>query len=176
MGYMLQQDYLFPWKTIEENIMLGLHIRKIYDEQTKEHTLQLLKQVGLHDVEQQYPRELSGGMRQRAALVRTLATDPKILLLDEPFSALDYQTKLKLEDLVFSLLRKYKKTSLLVTHDIEEAIAMSDRIYLLQANPENCKTFIVPESIRSLSPLESRHHHDFPSLFQNIWKELERLG
>ncbi|MEB9669115.1 MULTISPECIES: ABC transporter ATP-binding protein [Bacillus cereus group] len=177
MGYMLQQDYLFPWKTIEENIMLGLHIRKIYDEQTKEHTLQLLKQVGLHDVEQQYPRELSGGMRQRAALVRTLATDPKILLLDEPFSALDYQTKLKLEDLVFSLLRKYKKTSLLVTHDIEEAIAMSDRIYLLQTNPGKiAKTFIVPESIRSLSPLESRHHHDFPSLFQNIWKELERLG
>lgn len=102
---------------------------------------------------------------------------PKILLLDEPFSALDYQTKLKLEDLVFSLLRKYKKTSLLVTHDIEEAIAMSDRIYLLQANPGKiAKTFIVPESIRSLSPLESRHHHDFPSLFQNIWKELERLG
>lgn len=177
MGYMLQQDYLFPWKTIEENIMLGLHIRNIYDEQTKEHTLQLLKQVGLHDVEQQYPRELSGGMRQRAALVRTLATDPKILLLDEPFSALDYQTKLKLENLVFSLLHKYKKTSLLVTHDIEEAIAMSDRIYLLQANPGKiAKTFIVPESIRSLSPLESRHHHDFPSLFQNIWKELERLG
>lgn len=177
MGYMLQQDYLFPWKTIEENIMLGLHIRKVYDENTKEHTLKLLKQVGLYDIEQQYPRELSGGMRQRAALVRTLATDPKILLLDEPFSALDYQTKLKLEDLVFTLLRNYKKTSLLVTHDIEEAIAMSDRIYLLQANPGKiAKTFIVPESIRSLSPLEARHHHDFPSLFQEIWKELERLG
>ncbi|MCZ2990725.1 ATP-binding cassette domain-containing protein, partial [Acinetobacter baumannii] len=104
MGYMLQQDYLFPWKTIEENIMLGLHIRRIYDEQMKEHTLNLLKQVGLHGVERQDPRELSGGMRQRAALVRTLATDPKILLLDEPFSALDYQTKLKLEELVFNLL------------------------------------------------------------------------
>ncbi|EEL62797.1 ABC transporter-related protein [Bacillus cereus F65185] len=177
MGYMLQQDYLFPWKTIEENIMLGLHIRKIYDEQMKEHTLNLLKQVGLHGVEGQYPRELSGGMRQRAALVRTLATDPKILLLDEPFSALDYQTKLKLEELVFNLLNKYKKTSLLVTHDIEEAIAMSDRIYLLQANHGKiAKTFIVPESIRSLSPLEARHHYDFPALFQDIWKELERLG
>ena len=111
------------------------------------------------------------------ALVRTLATDPKILLLDEPFSALDYQTKLKLEELVFNLLNKYKKTSLLVTHDIEEAIAMSDRIYLLQANPGKiAKTFIVPESIRSLSPLEARHHYDFPALFQDIWKELERLG
>ncbi len=116
-------------------------------------------------------------MRQRAALVRTLATDPKILLLDEPFSALDYQTKLKLEELVFNLLNKYKKTSLLVTHDIEEAIAMSDRIHLLQANPGKiAKTFIVPESIRSLSPLEARHHYDFPALFQDIWKELERLG
>ncbi|KEK24599.1 ABC transporter ATP-binding protein [Bacillus gaemokensis] len=177
MGYMLQQDYLFPWKTIEENIMLGLHITKTYGVKTKEHTLQLLQQVGLHEVEKQYPRELSGGMRQRAALVRTLATNPKILLLDEPFSALDYQTKLKLEELVFSLLQTYKKTSLLVTHDIEEAIAMSDRIYLLQAKPGKiAKTFIVPESIRSLSPLKARHHPDFPALFQDIWKELERLG
>ena len=153
MGYMLQQDYLFPWKTIEENIMLGLHIRKIYDEQMKEHTLNLLKQVGLYGVEGQYPRELSGGMRQRAALVRTLATDPKILLLDEPFSALDYQTKLKLEELVFNLLNKYKKTSLLVTHDIEEAIAMSDRIYLLQANPGKIAK---PLSSRKVSVLYHR--------------------
>ena len=147
-----KEDYLFPWKTIEENIMLGLHIRKIYDEQMKEHTLNLLKQVGLHGVEGQYPRELSGGMRQRA-LVRTLATDPKILLLDEPFSALDYQTKLKLEELVFNLLNKYKKTSLLVTHDIEEAIAMSDRIYLLQANPGKIAK---PLSSRKVSVLYHR--------------------
>ncbi|PHF03640.1 spermidine/putrescine ABC transporter ATP-binding protein [Bacillus pseudomycoides] len=177
MGYMLQQDYLFPWKTIEENIMLGLHITKTYGEETKEHTLQLLKQVGLQGVEKQSPRELSGGMRQRAALVRTLATNPKILLLDEPFSALDYQTKLKLEELVFSLLHKYKKTSLLVTHDIEEAIAMSDRIYLLQANPGKiAKIFSVPKNIRFLPPLQARYHPDFPALFQDIWKELERLG
>ena len=133
MGYMLQQDYLFPWKTIQENIMLGLHTRK-FTMNRRKHTLQLLKQVGLHDVEELYPANYPV-VCVNVALVRTLATDPKILLLDEPFSALDYQTKLKLEELVFSLLRKYKKTSLLVTHDIEEAIAMSDRIYLLQANP-----------------------------------------
>lgn len=157
--------------------MLGLHITKTYQSDAKNHTLQLLQQVGLQGVEKQYPRELSGGMRQRAAFVRTLATNPKILLLDEPFSALDYQTKLKLEELVFSLLQTYKKTSLLVTHDIEEAIAMSDRIYLLQANPGKiAKIFTVPDSIRSLSPLEARQHPDFPALFQVIWKELERLG
>lgn len=177
MGYMLQQDYLFPWKTIQENIMLGLHITKAYEEKTQKHTLQLLQQVGLQGVENQYPHELSGGMRQRAALVRTLATNPKILLLDEPFSALDYQTKIKLEELVFSLLQTYKKTSLLVTHDIEEAVAMSHRIFLFQANPGTIvKTFIVPESIRSLSPLQARQHPDFSALFQMIWKELENLG
>ena len=177
IGYMLQQDYLFPWKTIEDNISVGLHITKTYTSKTKLHALHLLKEVGLQGVEKQYPRELSGGMRQRAALVRTLVTNPKILLLDEPFSALDYQTKLKLEELVFSILKEYKKTSLLVTHDIEEAIAMSDRIYLLQAKPGRvAKVFSVPETIRSLSPFEARQHHDFPSFFQLIWKELEQLG
>ncbi|ENQ3080480.1 ABC transporter ATP-binding protein [Bacillus sp. WLY-B-L8] len=177
IGYMLQQDYLFPWKTIEDNISVGLHITKTYTSKMKQHALHLLEEVGLQGVEKQYPRELSGGMRQRAALVRTLVTNPKILLLDEPFSALDYQTKLKLEELVFSILKEYKKTSLLVTHDIEEAIAMSDRIYLLQAKPGRiAKVFSVPETIRSLSPFEARQHHDFPSFFQLIWKELEQLG
>ncbi|MGG0186673.1 ABC transporter ATP-binding protein [Bacillus rhizoplanae] len=177
IGYMLQQDYLFPWKTIEDNISVGLRITKEYTSKTKQHALQLLEQVGLQGVEKQYPHELSGGMRQRAALVRTLATNPKILLLDEPFSALDYQTKLKLEELVFSILKEYKKTSLLVTHDIEEAIAMSDRIYLLQAKPGRiAKVFSVPENICSLSPFEARQHPDFPSFFQLIWKELEHLG
>ncbi|SFD70968.1 NitT/TauT family transport system ATP-binding protein [Bacillus sp. 491mf] len=177
IGYMLQQDYLFPWKTIEDNISVGLQITKTYTSKTKQHALQLLEQVGLQGVEKQYPRELSGGMRQRAALVRTLVTNPKILLLDEPFSALDYQTKLKLEELVFSILKEYKKTSLLVTHDIEESIAMSDRIYLLQAKPGRiAKVFVVPETIRSLTPFEARQHHDFPSFFQLIWKELEQLG
>lgn len=176
IGYMLQQDYLFPWKTIEENVLLGLKISNKRSQNNIVKTLQLLKDMGLPDVEKLYPSQLSGGMRQRAALVRTLATDPALLLLDEPFSALDYQTKLKLEDLVFSTLKSFKKTALLVTHDIGEAIAMSDRIFLLKANPGRlAKTFIVPEELRKMVPFEARQHTDFSTLFQKIWKELEQL-
>ncbi|MGM0838517.1 MAG: ABC transporter ATP-binding protein [Bacillota bacterium] len=176
IGYMLQQDYLFPWKTIEENSLLGLKLSDSLTEASKRKTLQLLKDMGLHDVEKLYPSQLSGGMRQRVALVRTLATDPLLLLLDEPFSALDYQTKLKLEDLVFTTLKSFQKTALLVTHDIGEAIAMSDRIFLLRANPGRvAKTFIVPSELRESIPFEARQHPQFSSLFQNIWKELEQL-
>jgi NitT/TauT family transport system ATP-binding protein len=176
IGYMLQQDYLFPWKTIEENSLLGLKLSDSITEASKRKTLQLLKDMGLHDVEKLYPSQLSGGMRQRVALVRTLATDPLLLLLDEPFSALDYQTKLKLEDLVFTTLKSFQKTALLVTHDIGEAIAMSDRIFLLRANPGRiAKTFTVPSELRESIPFEARQHPQFSSLFQKIWKELEQL-
>lgn len=176
IGYMLQQDYLFPWKTIEENSLLGFKLSDSLTEASKRKTLQLLKDMGLHDVEKLYPPQLSGGMRQRVALVRTLATNPLLLLLDEPFSALDYQTKLKLEDLVFTTLKSFQKTALLVTHDIGEAIAMSDRIFLLKANPGRvAKTFIVPSELRESIPFEARQHPQFSSLFQKIWKELEQL-
>ncbi|MCH1625415.1 ABC transporter ATP-binding protein [Ferdinandcohnia quinoae] len=176
IGYMLQQDYLFPWKTIEENILVGLQIMKNETEQTKKDTLALLEEIGLKGVESFYPKQLSGGMRQRAALVRTLATNPKILLLDEPFSALDYQTKLKLEDLVQETLREYQKTALLVTHDIGEAIAMSDRIFLLSSKPGRiAKTFEVPTELRELTPFNVRQHPAYSHLFQEIWKELDQL-
>lgn len=176
MGYMLQQDYLFPWKTIEENIFLGLKIMKLDTPSNKEKALQLLDNIGLQGVLHQYPDQLSGGMRQRVALVRTLATDPKILLLDEPFSALDYQTKLKLEDLVFKTLKEYNKTAILVTHDISEAIAMSDRIFMLKANPGQVhRTFIVPEDLRKATPFEVRQHPQFSEVFQKIWRELDLL-
>lgn len=175
IGYMLQQDYLFPWKTIDENVTLGLKITGQKNPQTTATTLQMLKDMGLDNVEKQYPSQLSGGMRQRAALVRTLATNPKILLLDEPFSALDYQTKLKLEDLVVQTLKNYKKTALLVTHDIGEAIAMSDRIFVFSARPGKVnRTYLVPKEIRELSPFQARQHPLYNTLFQQIWKEVDQ--
>ncbi|WP_070120588.1 ABC transporter ATP-binding protein [Bacillus marinisedimentorum] len=176
IGYMLQQDYLFPWKTIAENIFLGLKTMNKLNEDTKERSLRLLEDMGLGNVEQQYPDELSGGMRQRVALVRTLAVNPKLLLLDEPFSALDYQTKLKLEDLVLATLKEYNKTALLVTHDIGEAIAMSDRIYLLKGEPGAiARIFEVPAELRNKRPFLARQDERFSALFQTIWKELESL-
>lgn len=176
IGYMLQQDYLFPWKTIEENIMIGLKLEKQLNPESRKHALGLLQTIGLAGTEKHYPRQLSGGMRQRAALVRTLAVDPKILLLDEPFSALDFQTKLKLEDLVFDTLKQFHKTAVLVTHDIGEAIAMSDRILLLASKPGRLhKIFDVPEELRRLRPFEARSRQTYSELFNDIWKELESL-
>lgn len=176
MGYMLQQDYLFPWKTIKENVLLGPKIQKNHSSEYEQKAKELLKEIGLESVIDSYPKQLSGGMRQRAALARTLITEPKIFLLDEPFSALDYQTKLKLEDLVSNTLKTYQKTSVLVTHDIGEAIAMSDRIILLNANPGRiAKIFEVPEKIRQLLPFDARQHEAFSDLFQEIWKELNAL-
>lgn len=176
IGYMLQQDYLFPWKTIEENILLGLKLSKQLNNQTKTAALSLLQQIGLTGVEKQLPRQLSGGMRQRVALVRTLATEPKLLMLDEPFSALDYQTKLKLEDLVSKTLEDFGKTAILVTHDIGEAIAMSDRVFLFSPSPGRIhKVFQMPDELRNISPFEARNHEAFSAVFQTIWKELESL-
>lgn len=176
IGYMLQQDYLFPWKTIEENITLGLNILNKDREQGQEVTSRLLSAVGLPNIEKKYPKELSGGMRQRVALARTLAVDPTILLLDEPFSALDYQSKLKLEDLVSQMLKEFGKTAILVTHDLGEAIAMSNRIFLFSPLPGKLyKTFEVPDEIRKLTPFEARAHPQYSTLFQMIWKELESL-
>lgn len=175
IGYMLQQDYLFPWKTIEENVTLGLKITNQKTPETTEKTLDLLRKMGLDSVEKQFPSQLSGGMRQRAALVRTLATNPQILLLDEPFSALDYQTKLKLEDLVVQTLKDFNKTAILVTHDIGEAIAMSDRIFVFSAKPGRInRTYLIPKEIRELPPFYARQHPKFSVLFQQIWKELDQ--
>jgi NitT/TauT family transport system ATP-binding protein len=176
IGYMLQQDYLFPWKNIEENIFLGLEIRNKLNESNKQYALDLLKEMKLTDVEKKFPNELSGGMRQRAALVRTLATKPKLLLLDEPFSALDFQTKLKLENLVSETLKARNKTAILVTHDIGEAIAMSDRIYCLSTNPGKvAAVFDIPNELRNLSPFSARQHATYSELFQIIWQELDRI-
>lgn len=176
IGYMLQQDYLFPWKTIEENILLGLKLTNQLTTEKKQSTLMLLDEMGLGGFNNQYPSQLSGGMRQRVALVRTLANEPKLLLLDEPFSALDYQTKLRLEDLVSNTLKAFHKTAILVTHDIGEAIAMSDRIFLFTPRPgEVYKTFTIPEEVRTVTPFQARNHERYSEIFQTIWKELEQI-
>ncbi|WP_017726496.1 ABC transporter ATP-binding protein [Halalkalibacterium ligniniphilum] len=176
IGYMLQQDYLFPWLTIFENITVGLSIMGKLTPETKQLALNLLEQMGLGEKKLHYPSQLSGGMRQRVALVRMLVTQPSLMLLDEPFSALDYQTKLKLENLVFKTLKLEQKTALLVTHDIGEAIAMSDTVVLLSARPGRIhQIFPVPRELKALLPFEARQHPVYTELFQIIWKELEQI-
>lgn len=174
IGYMLQQDYLFNWRTIEKNILLGLEIQKRVDSESKNRALSLLEEMDLTSYKNAHPNQLSGGMRQRAALVRTLATNPDILLLDEPFSALDYQTKLNLENLVEKTIRKHNKTAILVTHDISEAIAMTDRVIILGNNPGYIKKIIcIPDSIREVLPLEARNIKEFQKYFHIIWGEMD---
>lgn len=134
-GYMLQRDALFPWRTVEENIFLPLEVKKLNTKQMREKAVTLAEKYGLKDFLKKSPSQLSGGMRQRVALIRTLAAEPEILLLDEPFSALDYQTRLEVCDDVQSIIKSEKKTALLVTHDISEAIALSDKVVVLSARP-----------------------------------------
>lgn len=170
IGYMLQQDYLFPWKTILENILLGPKINGSLGDETMAKAKELLNEVELSHTENLYPDELSGGMRQRIALVRTLITNPDILLFDEPFSALDYVTRLRLENLVAKLMKTYHKTAILVTHDIAEAISMSDKIFLMTNNPGRiAQTFIVPEALRNEVPFYVRRHPAYQALFDEIW-------
>jgi len=175
IGYMLQQDYLFPWKTIMDNVLLGPKVNKAISDKTKERAKKLLQEVGLEHTENDYPSELSGGMRQRVALVRTLINNPEILLFDEPFSALDYVTKLKLENLVAKLMKTYHKTAILVTHDLGEAISMSDRIFLMDASPGRIvKTFSVPEELRKEEPFFVRRHPKYQALFDEVWQYLNK--
>lgn len=177
VGYMLQQDYLFPWRTIFENASIGLELTGRMDDQQLARTSSLLEEMGLEEAKNMYPQQLSGGMRQRVALVRTLSTDPGLLLLDEPFSALDYQTKLQLEDLISETLRDKNKTAILVTHDLSEAVAVSDRVIVLGSHPGKIRrTFEVPEHIRLARPLVAREQSGFNELFHEIWREMESAG
>ncbi|AFC29985.1 hypothetical protein PM3016_3127 [Paenibacillus mucilaginosus 3016] len=176
IGYMLQQDYLFPWRTIGANASLGLELLGRLDAASQKLVDGLMEEMGLGGQSQRYPHQLSGGMRQRVALVRTLATEPDVLLLDEPFSALDYQTKLQLEELVSGTLKARGKTAVLVTHDITEAVAMSDRVIVLQPNPGRLLADMeVPELIRAASPLKARETEGFHELFHRLWGLFESM-
>lgn len=171
LGYMLQKDQLFPWRTIEKNILLPLEIKKTCDEKHKKYAHELLDKYGLGEFKNKYPDQLSGGMRQRAALIRTLVFNPGLLLLDEPFSALDYQTRLSVCDDVYKIIKAERKTSVLVTHDISEAISMSDIIVVLTDRPAQVKSIHRP-SLKGDSPLRRRESPEFGAWFEKIWKEL----
>lgn len=174
VGYMLQQDYLFEWRTIIQNVLLGLEIHDKVTKESKAKAEKLLDIYGLGEFKNHYPDQLSGGMRQRVALIRTLAIDPKILLLDEPFSALDYQTRLAMSDEVSTIIRKERKTALLVTHDISEAISMSDRVLVLSQRPAIIKNIHnIHLTSEQNNPISRRQAPEFRQYFNTIWKELD---
>jgi NitT/TauT family transport system ATP-binding protein len=177
IGYMLQQDYLFEWRTILENTMLGAEIQGADMTKARARATQLLTRYGLGQFLHHRPRQLSGGMRQRVALARTLCTEPEIVLLDEPFSALDSQTRIALADEVADILRRERKTAILVTHDIGEAVSMSDRVIVLSRRPGRVKSehrieFASSNGSRP-APFAARNAPEFNQYFNRLWQELE---
>ena len=173
IGYMPQKDELFPWRTIWGNLVLGLEIKRRKDPADLARIRQLLERYGLAAFEKKLPSQLSGGMRQRCALIRTMAADPGLLLLDEPFSALDYQTRLSVSDDIHTIIRQEGKTALLVTHDISEAVSMSDKVVVLSARPGSVKYICDLSELAGLKPMERREHPTFHLYFNKIWKELD---
>lgn len=175
MGYMLQQDALFNWKTVLENCLLGLEINKNLTKENKDYVLDLLNTYGLKDFINSYPNTLSGGMRQRVALIRTLATKPDLLLMDEPFSALDYQTRLSVSDDVYQIIKKEKKSAIMVTHDIAEAISMADKIIVLSKRPSKIKKVIDIKLTDKSTPINNRKAKEFSYYYDLIWKEIDHV-
>ncbi|MBS1402553.1 MAG: ABC transporter ATP-binding protein [Oscillospiraceae bacterium] len=173
IGFMPQRDQLFAWRTIWSNVTLGLQIRHQNTPEQQAHVHTLLEQYDLAEFAQKQPGQLSGGMRQRCALIRTLATEPAILLLDEPFSALDYQTRLAVSADISRIIRQEHKTAVLVTHDISEAISMSDQIVVLTHRPGTVRAIHDLRQFHDLSPLERRGTPEFQSIFNQIWEELD---
>lgn len=173
VGFMPQRDQLFEWRSIWGNVTLGLTVRGENTPQRQAHVRELLERYGLADFAQKRPSQLSGGMRQRCALIRTLAAQPKVLLLDEPFSALDYQTRLTVSADIYRIIRQEGKTALLVTHDISEAISLSDRMVVLSHRPAVVKSIHRLTQLQGVPPLQRRDHPAFAGDFKSIWKELE---
>lgn len=173
IGYMLQKDCLLEWKNILNNILFGLEIKKNLNKENIEYAKTLLKKYDLYEFKNKYPSELSGGMRQRASLIRTLATKPKILLLDEAFSALDYQTRIMVTNDIYNILRKENITVLMVTHDISEAISMSDRVIVLSKRPAIIKNIHkINFNMENRTPINCREKTEFTGYFNTLWKEL----
>lgn len=174
IGYMFQRDQLFEWLTVWDNVCIGLKVQHKLTKENREKLEELLAHYGLQDFKNYHPSELSGGMRQRVALIRTLALDPEVLLLDEPFSALDYQSRLKASDEIFKIIKQENKTAIMVTHDISEAISMSGRVTVLSNRPAEIKKDIdIDFKDDSLTPLSRREHPKFRDYFDKIWKEFD---
>lgn len=174
IGYMLQKDHLLEWRTIYQNVILGLEIQHRLTAERKARVAQMLEDYGLSAFRDSRPSQLSGGMRQRAALIRTLAQDPSLLLLDEPFSALDYLTRISVCDDIYKILKKENKTAILVTHDLSEAISVADRILVLTDRPASIKKIIpVYLSLETRTPLSSRNAPEYKDYFNLLWKELK---
>lgn len=174
VGYMLQKDHLFEWRTIFENVVLGLEITQTLNAETKKYVSRLLETYGLADFKDKYPNQLSGGMRQRAALIRTLATNPQILLLDEAFSALDYQTRLAVSEDIYSIIKHENKTAILVTHDIAESISMADRVVVMTKRPGTIKSiYSIKLSCDIKTPINCREAPEFRHYFNQIWRDLD---
>ena len=173
VGYMLQQDALFEWKTILKNCLLGLEINNNLTKENEEYVINLLNNYGLGDFINSYPNNLSGGMRQRVALIRTLALKPDILLLDEPFSALDYQTRLSVSDDVYKILKREKKSAIIVTHDLAEAISIADRVIVLSKRPSVIKKIYDIKLTNKSTPIENRCAKEFAYYYDLIWKDID---
>lgn len=173
IGYMLQKDCLLEWRNIWSNTLFGLEVKGKVTKEDEDYVEKLLKKYNLYEFKNKYPSELSGGMRQRVSLIRTLATKPKILLLDEAFSALDYQTRIMVTNDIYNILRKENITTIMVTHDISEAISMSDRVLVLSKRPGTIKDIhkIVFE-IENRTPINCRESPKFSKYFNTLWKEL----
>ena len=173
IGYMLQKDHLFEWRSIYRNVILGLEIRRKCTEETLARAETMLEQYGLAPFRNARPSELSGGMRQRAALIRTLVLEPELLLLDEPFSALDYQTRLTVCDDIATIIRREQKTAILVTHDLSEAISCADRVIVLGKRPARIRAVVpVHFAMENRTPFQCRSAPEFKEYFNEIWKEL----
>lgn len=176
IGYMFQKDHLFEWRTIFGNVALGLEIQKKLTKESRKELTDMLHTYGLNGFEDARPSELSGGMRQRAALIRTLAVKPDLLLLDEPFSALDYQTRLTVCDDISTIIRSTGKTAILITHDLAEAISVADRIVILTARPGQVKTILpILFGDEYDSPLKRRNAPEFSRYFNQVWKALQTV-
>ena len=174
LGYMFQKDHLFPWLDVFQNVSLGLKIQKKLTKEKEEMLHALLNNYGLKNFKHHKPSELSGGMRQRVALIRTLALNPSILLLDEPFSALDYQSRLKVSDEIYNIIKLEGKTAIMITHDISEAVSISSKVIILSKRPATIKKIVnIRFSKEYSTPLKRREAPEFRAYFNTIWKELD---